>query len=255
MFKLSIYHTLFTVAWTHFLTDRVTLLVAAGEASSDFVPLKYAWLTSLFGIALTLFPIAPNWLVAIPGGLIHFYIYGQRPMEAIAMVVGHLLLANLVDGAVWDSHVVKNARPGVSSAFWLGLWVFLGGMKWGPKGLLLGPVFFAAVPSIWSALLELRGKPSRGLTGTRGSRSSADSVIDAGQSSLKDSKRRGSATTTPRKGYRHEVYNEYDRDEDNDSRQSSRSSSLSSRTSRGRGTPRAVNGHRRDEKPGAFAHR
>ncbi|KAG0296813.1 hypothetical protein BGZ96_008417 [Linnemannia gamsii] len=255
MFKLSIYHTLFTVAWTHFLTDRVTLLVAAGEASSDFVPVKYAWLTSLFGIVLTLFPIAPNWLVAIPGGLIHFFVYGQRSMEAIAMVVGHLLLANLVDGAVWDSHVVKNARPGVSSAFWLGLWVFLGGMKWGPKGLLLGPVFFAAVPSIWSALLELRGKPSRGLTGTRDSRSSTATVTDTEQSSLKDSKCHGTGATTPRKGYRQEVYDEYERDEDNDSRRGSRSSSTSSRTNRGRSTPRAVNGHRRDEKSATFTHR
>lgn len=255
MFKLSIYHTLFTLAWTHFLTDRVTLLVASGEASPDFVPIKYAWLTSLFGIVLTLFPIAPNWLVAIPGGLIHFYIYGQRTMEAIAMVVGHLLLANLVDGAVWDSHVVKNARPGVSSAFWLGLWVFLGGMKWGPKGLLLGPVFFAAVPSIWSALLELRGKPSRGLTRPRDARSFT-TAREVDQASLKDSKRRGSAGTTPRKGYRQEFYAEYEREEENHSRRSSRSSSVSSnRNSRGQNTLRSVNGYRRDEKSTANAHR
>ncbi|OAQ32209.1 hypothetical protein K457DRAFT_135535 [Linnemannia elongata AG-77] len=254
MFKLSIYHTLFTLAWTHFLTDRVTLLVAAGEASPDFVPIKYAWLTSLFGIVLTLFPIAPNWLVAIPGGLVHFYIYGQRSMEAIAMVVGHLLLANLVDGAVWDSHVVKNARPGVSSAFWLGLWVFLGGMKWGPKGLLLGPVFFAAVPSIWSALLELRGKPSRGLTRHRGARLST-TATEVDQSSLKDGKSHGSAGATPRKGYRQEFYGEYELEE-NTSRRSSRSSSVSSsRNSRGQSAPRSVNGYRRDEKSAAFAHR
>ncbi|KAF8947115.1 hypothetical protein BGZ47_010255 [Haplosporangium gracile] len=256
MFKLSIYHTLFTLAWTHFLTNRVALLVAVGEASSDFVPLNYAWLTSLFGIVLTLFPIAPNWLVALPGGLVHFYIYGQRSMEAIVMVVGHLLLTNLVDGAVWDSHVVKNARPGVSSAFWLGLWVFLGGMKWGPKGLLLGPVFFAAVPSIWSALLELRGKPSRGLTRTRGSKPPTNTAsVEAEQASFKDSKRHGS--TTPRKGYRQVFYGEYEREEDIDSHRSSRSSSThsSSRNRRGRSTPRNVNGYRHDEKSAAFAHR
>ncbi|KAK3836188.1 MAG: hypothetical protein J3R72DRAFT_204054 [Linnemannia gamsii] len=252
MFKLSIYHTLFTVAWTHFLTDRVTLLVATGEASSDFVPLKYAWLTSLFGIVLTLFPIAPNWLVAIPGALVHFFIYGQRTMEAVAMVVGHLLLANLVDGAVWDSHVVKNARPGVSSAFWLGLWVFLGGMKWGPKGLLLGPVFFAAVPSIWSALLELRGKPSRGLARTRDSRSSptarATSADVDEEQFLKENKRRSS--TTSHKGQRQEFFGEYEREEGNDSRSSS-----NSRNSRGRSSPGAVNGYRRDEKSGVYARR
>ncbi|KAG0272535.1 hypothetical protein BGZ95_011707 [Linnemannia exigua] len=250
MFKLSIYHTLFTVAWTHFLTDRVTLLVATGEASSDFVPLKYAWLTSLFGIVLTLFPIAPNWLVAIPGALVHFFIYGQRTMEAIAMVVGHLLLANLVDGAVWDSHVVKNARPGVSSAFWLGLWVFLGGMKWGPKGLLLGPVFFAAVPSIWSALLELRGKPSRGLARTRGSRSSPTTRATSAEVDEKESKRHRS--TTPRKGYHQEFYGEYEREDDDDSRRRSRSNS---RNSLDRRTPRDVNGYRRDEMSGAYARR
>ncbi|KAG9062760.1 hypothetical protein KI688_005066 [Linnemannia hyalina] len=257
MFKLSIYHTLFTLAWTHFLTDRVTLMVATGEASPDFVPIKYAWLTSLFGIVLTLFPIAPNWLVAIPGGLVHFYIYGQRTKEAVAMVVGHFLLGNLVDGAVWDSHVVKNARPGVSSAFWLGLWVFLGGMKWGPKGLLLGPVFFAAVPSIWSALLELRGKPSRGLTRPRSARSSTTRMA-VDQASLKDSKRHGSTGTTPRKGYRQEFYGEYEREEEeeeNDSRRSSRSNSVSSsRNSRGR-TSRGVNGYRRDEKSAISTHR
>ncbi|KAG0364557.1 hypothetical protein BGZ54_007374 [Gamsiella multidivaricata] len=160
MLKLSIYHTIFTLTWTRYLTDKVMALAATGAASSDFVPLKYAWLTSVFGIVLTLFPIAPNWLVSVPGAVVHFYVYGQRPMEAVAMVVGHVIFTSLIDGAVWDSHVVKSARPGVSSAFWLGLWVFLGGMKWGPKGLLLGPVFFAAVPAIWSALLELRGWPS-----------------------------------------------------------------------------------------------
>ncbi|KAF9122575.1 hypothetical protein BGW39_009647 [Mortierella sp. 14UC] len=259
MFKLSIYHTLFTVAWTHFLTDRVTLLVATGEASSDFVPLKYAWLTSLFGIILTLFPIAPNWLVSIPGALIHFFIYGQRTMEAVAMVVGHLLLANLVDGAVWDSHVVKNARPGVSSAFWLGLWVFLGGMKWGPKGLLLGPVFFAAVPSIWSALLELRGKPSRGLTKTRHPgftpTTKASSAAADERQSLKDSTRHQATTTATRKGYRQEFYGEYEREEYNDSRWSSRSSSPSSKNSRDRNTPRTVNGYRHDEKSATYARR
>ncbi|KAF9093215.1 hypothetical protein BGX29_010047 [Mortierella sp. GBA35] len=251
MFKLSIYHTLFTVALTHLLTDRVMLLVASGEASSDFVPLKYAWLTSFFGIVLTLFPIAPNWLVAIPGALVHFYIYGQRSLEAAAMVIGHLLLSNLVDGAVWDSHVVKNARPGVSSAFWLGLWVFLGGMKWGPKGLLLGPVFFAAVPSIWSALLELRGKPSRGLTKLRrsGSPSTRATAMDANQS-LKGGKRH----EILRKGYPQEVYGEYDPEEDNDSRQSSRSSSAN-RSSRSRSKPNTVNGVRRDEKPAAYTRR
>ncbi|KAF9203572.1 hypothetical protein BGZ49_006262, partial [Haplosporangium sp. Z 27] len=159
MFKLSIYHTIFTLVWTRFLSRQVSPLMAVGATSPDFVAVKYAWLTSLLGIVLVLFPIAPNWLVSLPGAIVHFYIYGQRPMEAIALVVGHVFMAAMVDGAVWDSHVVKNARPGVSSAFWLGLWVFLGGMKWGLKGLLLGPVFFAAVPSIWSALLELRGKP------------------------------------------------------------------------------------------------
>ncbi|KAF9196674.1 hypothetical protein BGZ50_008619 [Haplosporangium sp. Z 11] len=159
MFKLAVYHTAFTVAWTHFLADQVTSLIAVGAAPYDFVAVKYAWLTSLFGIILTVFPIAPNWLVSVPAGVIHFYIYGQRPMEAIAMIGGHIIFATVVDGAVWDSHVIKNVRPGVSSAFWLGLWVFLGGMKWGTKGLLLGPVFFAAIPSIWAALIELRGKP------------------------------------------------------------------------------------------------
>ncbi|KAF9906382.1 hypothetical protein EC991_000712 [Linnemannia zychae] len=256
MFKLSIYHTLFTVAWTHFLTDRVTGLIATGEASSDFVPVKYAWLTSLFGIVLTLFPIAPNWLVSIPGALIHFFIYGQRTMEAIAMVVGHLLLANLVDGAVWDSHVVKNARPGVSSAFWLGLWVFLGGMKWGPKGLLLGPVFFAAVPSIWSALLELRGKPSRGLTKTRHpgfspTSKESNAAVDERQSLKENKSYRATTTTTtttttPKaKGYRQDFYGEYEREEYSDGRQSSRSSSTSSKNSRGRNTSRTGNGYRR----------
>ncbi|KAF9997567.1 hypothetical protein BGZ79_008740 [Entomortierella chlamydospora] len=160
MFKLSIYHTIFTIIWTRFLSRQVMPLIEAGAASSDFVAVKYAWLTSLLGIVLILFPIAPNWLVSLPGAIIHFYIYGQRSMEAIALVMGHVVMASMVDGAVWDSHVIKSARPGVSSAFWLGLWVFLGGMKWGPKGLLLGPVLFAAVPSIWSALLELRGRPN-----------------------------------------------------------------------------------------------
>ncbi|KAI1320473.1 hypothetical protein EDD11_000858 [Mortierella claussenii] len=160
MLKLSIYHTIFTLVWTRFLTNQVMPLVTVGAASSDFVTVKYAWLTSLFGIILVLFPIAPNWLVSLPGGIIHFYVYGQRPMEAIAMVLGHIVMASMVDGAIWDSHVVKSARPTVSTAFWLGLWTFLGGMKWGPKGLLLGPVFFAAMPSIWSALLELRGRPT-----------------------------------------------------------------------------------------------
>ncbi|GJJ70770.1 hypothetical protein EMPS_03120 [Entomortierella parvispora] len=162
MFKLSVYHTIFTVAWTYLLADRVMSQVALGSASSDFVDVKYAWLTSFAGIVLTLFPIAPNWLVSLPGAIVHFYVYGQRLTEAIAMAVGHLLMTNLVDGAVWDSHVVKNARPGVSSAFWLGLWIFLGGMKWGTKGLLMGPVLFAAVPSIWSVVLELRGRPRKG---------------------------------------------------------------------------------------------
>ncbi|ORZ28309.1 hypothetical protein BCR41DRAFT_383151 [Lobosporangium transversale] len=159
MLKLSIYHTLFTLIWTRSLANQVFPLIAVGAASSDFVAVKYAWLTSLFGIILVLFPIAPNWLVALPGGIVHFYIYGQRPIEAIAMVLGHVVMSSLVDGAVWDSHVVRTARPSVSTAFWLGLWTFLGGMKWGPKGLLLGPVFFAAIPTIWSAILELRGKP------------------------------------------------------------------------------------------------
>ncbi|KAF9101219.1 hypothetical protein BGX27_011560 [Mortierella sp. AM989] len=159
MFKLSVYHTIFTLIWTRLLFNQALPLISAGAASTDFVAIKYAWLTSLFGIVLVLFPIAPNWLVSLPGAIVHFYVYGQRPMEAIALVIGHVAMASMVDGAVWDSHVVKSARPGVSSAFWLGLWVFLGGMKWGPKGLLLGPVLFAAVPSIWSALLELRGKP------------------------------------------------------------------------------------------------
>ncbi|KAF9585155.1 hypothetical protein BGW38_003687 [Lunasporangiospora selenospora] len=156
MLKLAIYHTLFTLAWTRFLQDRVM----ADAGLSEFVPVRYAWLTSLFGIVLIMFPIAPNWLVSIPGAVVHFYVYGQRPIEAVAMVVGHVLFAGIVDGAVWDSHVVRHTRPGVSSAFWLGLWMFLGGMKWGTKGLLLGPVLFASVPSAWSAILELRGRPS-----------------------------------------------------------------------------------------------
>ncbi|KAF9948897.1 hypothetical protein BGZ72_009226 [Mortierella alpina] len=159
MFKLSIYHTLFTLTLTHCLGDRVMGLAAIGAASSNFVAIKYAWLTSLFGIVLTVFPIAPNWLVAIPGALVHFYVYGERPVEALAMVAAHMVFTMFVDGTVWDSHVVRTARPGVSSAFWLGLWVFLGGMKWGTKGLLLGPVLYAAVPAIWAAVLELRGQP------------------------------------------------------------------------------------------------
>ncbi|KAF9938617.1 hypothetical protein BGZ67_010637 [Mortierella alpina] len=161
MFKLSIYHTLFTLTLTHYLGDRVMGLAAVGAASSNFVAIKYAWLTSLFGIVLTVFPIAPNWLVAIPGALIHFYVYGERPVEALAMVAAHMVFTMFVDGTVWDSHVVRTARPSVSSAFWLGLWIFLGGMKWGTKGLLLGPVLYAAVPAIWAAVLELRGVPSK----------------------------------------------------------------------------------------------
>ncbi|KAF9287241.1 hypothetical protein BGZ68_002073 [Mortierella alpina] len=161
MFKLSIYHTLFTLTLTHYLGDRVMALAAVGAASSNFVAIKYAWLTSLFGIVLTVFPIAPNWLVAIPGALIHFYVYGERPVEALAMVAAHMVFTMFVDGTVWDSHVVRTARPSVSSAFWLGLWIFLGGMKWGTKGLLLGPVLYAAVPAIWAAVLELRGMPSK----------------------------------------------------------------------------------------------
>ncbi|KAI8599512.1 hypothetical protein EDD21DRAFT_379620 [Dissophora ornata] len=193
MFKLSIYHTIFTQVWTRFLTNRVLEAIAFGTASSpDFVVPKYAWFSSLFGIVLVLFPIAPNWLVAVPGAVIHFYVYGQRPMEAIALVVGHIVMSALVDGPVWDSHVVKNARPGVSSAFWLGLWCFLGGMKWGPKGLLLGPVFFAAVPAVWSALLELRGWPST--TGTVQTRSSSSS------NSTTKSQNRGASKSPSRLG-------------------------------------------------------
>ncbi|KAF9571728.1 hypothetical protein EC968_000247 [Mortierella alpina] len=161
MFKLSIYHTLFTLTLTHYLGDRVMGLAAVGAASSNFVAIKYAWLTSLFGIVLTVFPIAPNWLVAIPGATIHFYVYGERPVEALAMVAAHMVFTMFVDGTVWDSHVVRTARPSVSSAFWLGLWIFLGGMKWGTKGLLLGPVLYAAVPAIWAAVLELRGVPNK----------------------------------------------------------------------------------------------
>ncbi|KAG0036488.1 hypothetical protein BGZ82_004146 [Podila clonocystis] len=155
MFKLSIYHTIFTLTWTCFLAERV-----AAEGVSYLVPVKYAWVTSLFGIVLILFPIAPNWLVSLPGALIHFYVYGQRKVEAIAMAVGHFVFASVVDGAIWDTHVVKMASPGVSSAFWLGLWIFLGGTHWGIKGLLVGPVMFASIPAIWSAVLELRGRPN-----------------------------------------------------------------------------------------------
>ncbi|KAF9429905.1 hypothetical protein BGZ94_009020 [Podila epigama] len=156
MFKLSIYHTIFTLVWTHTLADRVM----ADLGVSDFVPVKYAWLTAGFGIALTLFPIAPNWLVSLPGAIVHFYVYGGRHIEALCMVLGHLVFSTLVDGAIWDSHVVKTAQPGVSSAFWLGLWIFLGGSEWGVKGLLVGPVMFACIPAIWAAVLELRGRPS-----------------------------------------------------------------------------------------------
>ncbi|KAF9215436.1 hypothetical protein BGZ59_001376 [Podila verticillata] len=161
MFKLSIYHTIFTLTWTYFLAERV----ATDAGVSYLVPVKYAWVTSLCGIVLILFPIAPNWLVSLPGALIHFYVYGQRKVEAIAMAVGHFLFATVVDGAVWDTHVVKMASPGVSSAFWLGLWIFLGGTHWGIKGLLVGPVMFASIPAIWSAVLELRGRPDSPRTG------------------------------------------------------------------------------------------
>ncbi|KAF9967568.1 hypothetical protein BGZ70_009035 [Mortierella alpina] len=136
MFKLSIYHTLFTLTLIHCLGDRVIGLAAAGAASSNFVTIKYAWLTSLFGIVLTVFPIAPNWLVAIPGALIHFYVYGERPVEALAMVAAHMVFTMFVDGAVWDSHVVRTARPS-------------------------GPVLYAAMPAICAAVLELRGVPSK----------------------------------------------------------------------------------------------
>ncbi|KAG0345349.1 hypothetical protein BG004_003783, partial [Podila humilis] len=155
MLKLSMYHTIFTVAFTNLLAGRAIAEVGA----SAFVPVRYAWITSFFGIVLTMFPIAPNWLVVLPGAIIHFYVYGFRRAEAVALVVGHLLFTNMVDSAVWDSHVVKTARPGISSAFWLGLWIFLGGSLWGIKGLLLGPVVFACIPAVWSATLELRGLP------------------------------------------------------------------------------------------------
>ncbi|KAG0042390.1 hypothetical protein BGZ83_000512 [Gryganskiella cystojenkinii] len=253
MFKLSIYHSLFTVAWTNLLADRVVAhQIALGTVeSSNFVAVKYAWLTSFAGIVLTLFPIAPNWLVSLPGAIVHFYVYGQRPAEAIAMAVGHLLMSNLVDGTVWDSHVVKNARPGVSSAFWLGLWIFLGGMKWGTKGLLMGPVLFAAVPSIWTAILELRGRPRKTEVVTKVTSSMNQQeqqrrrLSATAETSVADEKKRRSAES----GYRR-VHDRAGSDNDEVEEEviettlryrsnSSRASSVS------RGTPsRPVNGHR-----------
>ncbi|KAF9433057.1 hypothetical protein BGZ76_009955 [Entomortierella beljakovae] len=206
MFKLSIYHTIFTLAWTRFLSKQVIALISSGAASPDFVAVKYAWITSLFGIVLILFPIAPNWLVSLPGAIVHFYIYGQRPMEAIALALGHVVLASMVDGAVWDSHVVKNARPGVSSAFWLGLWVFLGGMKWGPKGLLLGPVLFAAIPSIWSALLELRGKPIENNLATNHSSLGFSRAFGSSRVDQEDEDDDDERPREPRRRYRYERF-------------------------------------------------
>ncbi|KAG0234539.1 hypothetical protein BGW42_006424 [Actinomortierella wolfii] len=170
MFKLSVYHTIFTVFWTYHVAQWTTnglsfvitnkqyhLLRAVN--SDDFVPVKYAWLTSLAMVVLTLFPIAPAWLASIPGAIIHFYVYGRQWWPAVLLVLGHLVVTIFVDGPVWDTHVVRSAQPGTSSAFWLGLWVYLGGIHWGLKGLLLGPVFYAAVPSIWVTILELRRQP------------------------------------------------------------------------------------------------
>ncbi|KAF9364630.1 hypothetical protein BGX34_000934 [Mortierella sp. NVP85] len=234
MLKLSIYHTAFTLVWTRFLADRVTALAATEAVSPDFVPVKYAWLTSLFGIVLTLYPIAPNWLVALPGAIVHFYIYGQRHVEAIAMVIGHFLVTAMVDGAVWDTHVVKSARPGVSSAFWLGLWVFLGGLKWGTKGLLLGPVLFASIPAIWSALLELRGRPSGLVTkhgvksriGLAGTATTATTAVE--EEEVVERKLRNGGT---RRRFSRREYEEVEEEEEGDSykKQHKRSSSSSSR--------------------------
>ncbi|KAF9350097.1 hypothetical protein BGX26_011677 [Mortierella sp. AD094] len=243
MFKLSIYHTIFTVIWTRFLSKQVMPLIAVGAASPDFVAVKYSWLTSLFGIVLILFPIAPNWLVSLPGAIIHFYIYGQRPMEAIALVVGHVVMASMVDGAVWDSHVVKSARPGVSSAFWLGLWVFLGGMKWGPKGLLLGPVLFAAVPSIWSALLELRGRPyaEDGYLSKRVAPGFSRGFAPAGFARTSSVEEVNARSREARRRYRQE---DYESDEEYETRRRNRASSSSK--SRSRSSARKLsNGHRR----------
>ncbi|KAF9978408.1 hypothetical protein BGZ73_002587 [Actinomortierella ambigua] len=170
MFKLSVYRILFTVVWTRQVALWAAKKVAFPESLGhpfggdvvvvdDFVPVKYAWLTSLVMVVLTLFPIAPSWIASIPGAVVHFFIYGQQKTLAVLLILGHVMMAMFVDGPVWDTYVVKAAQPGTSSAFWLGLWVYLGGMRWGTKGLLVGPVIYAAVPAAWAAILEMRGRP------------------------------------------------------------------------------------------------